>query len=89
MLKSEKGIFALTGSGHMGLDDGFIYKVEKTADRKWNAHIIWRLPGAPRGTAVSPAGALGIQTDYGDVIFRPERGMEWISCVDWNLDDTR
>ncbi|WP_119389588.1 HEAT repeat domain-containing protein [Taklimakanibacter lacteus] len=88
VLASEKGIFALTGSGHMGLDDGFIYKVEKNADGKWSAHIVWRLPGAPRAAVVSSTGTLGIQTDYGDVIFRPESGMEWISCVDWMLDNT-
>ena len=80
VVKSPQGIFALTGSGHMGLDDGFIYKVEKTTEGKWSAHIVWRLPGAPRRAIVSPSGILGIQTDYGDVIFRPDSGMEWISC---------
>lgn len=89
VLASERGIFALTGSGHMGSDDGFIYEVEKSVTGKWGAHTIWRLPGAPRRAVVSPSGNFGIQTDYGDVIFRPENGMEWISCVDWNLDNTR
>lgn len=80
VVKSQHGIFALTGSGHMGLVDGFIYKVEKIPDGKWKGRIIWRLPGAPRRAIVSPAGTLGIQTDYGDVIFRPDNGIEWISC---------
>lgn len=83
VIKSKLGIFAITGSGHMGADDGFIYKVEKATDGNWKARIIWRLPAAPRGALVSPAGNLGIKTDLGDVIFRPQTGMEWISCVDW------
>lgn len=81
VIKSKLGIFAITGSGHMGSDDGFIYKVEKAADGKWKARTVWRLPAAPDGALVSPAGILGIKTDRGDVIFRPESGMEWISCV--------
>lgn len=80
VVKSSQGTFALTGSGHMGLDDGYIYQIENTADGKWSGHIVWRLPGAPRRVTVSPTGILGIQTDYGDVIFRPGKGMEWISC---------
>ncbi|WP_162914105.1 HEAT repeat domain-containing protein [Taklimakanibacter lacteus] len=83
VVKSPQGIFALTGSGHMGLDDGFIYKVDQIPDGKWKAQVIWRLPGAPYRAIASPDGTLGIQTNNGDVIFRPNSGMEWISCPLW------
>lgn len=80
LLRSERGIFAVTGTPHMGADDGFIYRVEQASDGKWGAQRIWRLPGAPRAVGYSPRGVIGMSTNYGDVIFRPDNGMEWISC---------
>jgi HEAT repeat protein len=80
LLRSEQGIFAITGTPHMGADDAFIYRIEQASDGKWGAQRIWRLPGAPLGVGYTLRGVMGIATNYGDVIFRPDRGMEWISC---------
>jgi HEAT repeat protein len=79
VFRSDQGIFALTGTPHGGLDNGFLYKVEQ-ASQGWHARKIWRLPGAPLDVRHSPGGTMGIITNYGEVIFRPDRGMEWISC---------
>lgn len=62
------------------LDNGFLYRIEQVSRGNWVARKIWRLPGAPQDILNSPRGAVGVVTNHGNVIFRPDRGMEWISC---------
>lgn len=75
------GIFAMSGLGHLSMNEGSVYRVTRDASRTWQA-IRWRrLPGTPRWAVIQETGngqVLRVACFGGDVDISPDGAMRFI-----------
>ncbi len=74
--KTTDGIFAVTGLAHMGINDGFLFRLTKDAHGSWTAKKWRALPGAPRFSRLLTDGSLFISCYDGIVLVFPNGEMK-------------
>lgn len=79
LVKRGDRIFAV--SGLIGRAKGdYLWEVLKTADGKWSARRLWRLPGPPNEVVAAPDGTIGFLGEFGSVLYRTNDTLQWLAC---------
>ncbi|MDK9684373.1 HEAT repeat domain-containing protein [Pseudoalteromonas shioyasakiensis] len=71
--------YVITGLAHMSLNNGLIYKLQKT-NAGYFIQPFYRLPGAPRTSWKISDDSILINTVSGAVIFNPSDGLKMANC---------
>lgn len=72
-------VYAVTGLSHMLIDEGFLWKLERIGNGKWQARKIFRFQGAPR-VLLARDGTIGAWSRSGAILINQNGKPKWLGC---------
>lgn len=75
------GFIALGGTAHLGLEEGALWRVERSEASGWRASVLAVPPGFPEAWALQPDGALLVATRAGVMTVAPDGALGEAGCL--------